>query len=140
MSFKVKVISDLPLIKQSKKITSTVKECITDYTDDLYMVAVSRTPVDEGNLETSGKKSVTSGSNIVGEVSFNATNKGFNYAVKMHESKYKLGEKSKRKRPMRSKYANRSFNVGSKYLVGTALASQKGYTKDLNERLGKVLD
>ena len=140
MSFSVKVIPNLPLIKQSKKITSTVKDAITDYTDDLYMVSVSRTPVDEGNLETSGSKKVTSGSNITGEVSFNATNKGYNYAVKMHDSKYKLGEKSRRKRPMRSKYANRSFSVGSKYLQGTALASQKGYTKDLNERLGKLFD
>jgi hypothetical protein len=138
--FKIKVSEKLAIVEQSKKISNLVKECITDYTDDLYMVAVSRTPSDTGNLENSGSKRVTGGSNIVGEVSFLATNKGFNYAVKMHDGKYKLGDKSKSKRAMRSKYASRSFSVGSKYLEGTALSCAKGYTKDLNTRLGNLLD
>lgn len=137
--FNVKIVKELPLIQQSKKITNTVERCIGNYTDDLLAVSTSRTPVDEGNLETSGSKKVTKGSSITGEVSFNATNKGFNYAVKMHEGTYKLGVKSRGKKAMRSKYANRSFSVGSKYLVGTALSCEKGYTKDLNEEIGKVL-
>lgn len=137
--FSIKIAKDLPIVKQSKKITSTVERCISNYTDDLLAVSMSRTPVDEGNLETSGSKKISKGSNITGEVSFIATNKGFNYAVKMHDTAYKLGEKSRGKRAMRSKYSNKSFKVGSKYLVGTALSCEKGYVKDLNEEIGKVL-
>lgn len=140
MGFTVKIVKNLPLLEKSGRITNTVRTCIRDYTDDLYTVSSSRTPVDEGNLETSGSKKVSSGKNITGTVSFLATHKGYNYAVKMHNGSYKLGEKSRRKRPMRSKYSSRSFKVGSKYLEGTALSCEKGYTKDLNDRLGKVID
>ncbi len=133
---KVTVTSTLKVINNSKKVSSTVQKCIQKYTDDLGMVAMSRTPVDEGNLEKSMTKKVMG---TVGTVSFKATNKGFNYAEKMHNGKYKLGARSKSKRAMRSKYSSKSFAVGSKFLVNTALSCQDGYTKDLNEEVGKIL-
>lgn len=121
-----------------KKATRVARECIKEYTWDLHRVATLRTPKDEGNLETSGVKSVTnSNTKIVGQVSFKAFNRGFNYAKYMHDGKYKLGKNSisKSSGGVRSKYSNESFKVGSGYLEGTAKACEDGYKKDLKTRL-----
>lgn len=132
---------DIPqkLENKAKKVT---KEAITEYTMDLLRVATLRTPVDEGNLEQSGTKQIKNTSNgATGKVSFKATNRGFNYAVKMHNGRYKLGKKSLAKsgRGARSKYYNGTFKVGTKYLEGTALSCKKGYEKDIQLRLSKAL-
>ncbi|HBF7594793.1 TPA: hypothetical protein KOX39_003408 [Clostridioides difficile] len=133
---------DIPqkLELKAKKVT---KEAITEYTMDLLRVATLRTPVDEGNLEKSGTKEIKNTPNgATGKVSFKAMNKGYNYAVKMHNGRYKLGKESKAKssRGARSKYYNGTFKVGSKYLEGTALSCKKGYEKDIQLRLSKALD
>ena len=120
-----------------------VRKSIEEYTYDLHRVATLRTPYDEGNLETSGTKSIkNTNSGAVGKVSFKAMNKGFNYAVIMHDGRYKLGKKSltKSSRGVRSKYANRTFKVGSKYLEGTALSCEKGYKADMLEKLTNSLN
>lgn len=132
---------DIPfrLESKAKKVT---KEAITEYTMDLLRVATLRTPVDEGNLEQSGTKQIKATPNgATGRVSFKAMNRGFNYAVKMHNGRYKLGKESKAKssRGVRSKYYNGTFRVGSKYLEGTALSCKKGYEKDIQLRLSKAL-
>ena len=132
---------DIPfrLESKAKKVT---KEAITEYTMDLLRVATLRTPVDEGNLEQSGTKQIKGTNNgATGTVSFKAMNKGFNYAVKMHEGRYRLGSGSiaKSGRGVRSKYYDGTFKVGSKYLEGTALSCKKGYEKDIQLRLSKAL-
>lgn len=142
MSFKVIVKGVEITDKYTRQAHMITRDAITEYTHDLHRVSTLRTPVDEGNLEQSGTKSVkTSGVTTTGTVSFKAMNRGFNYAVKMHEGRYRLGSNSmaKSSRGARSKYYNGSFKVGSKYLEGTALSCKKGYEKDIVERLGKGL-
>lgn len=143
MSIKVnvkglKVPSEINL--KAQRIT---RDAIREYTYDLHRVATLRTPVDEGNLETSGTKSVKrTGTGVIGKVSFKAINKGFNYAVKMHDGNYKLGKKSiaKSGKGARSKYSNETFKVGANYLVGTAKSCEKGYKADLLKKLTNSLD
>lgn len=137
---KVTVIKAAAILKKSAHVPREVRTAMEDYTADLRAVSVSRTPYRKGNLESSSNSNVSGTTKVVGEVSFLATNKGYNYAAKMHDGNYKLGDKSKSKKAKRSKYSQKSFKVGKGYLKDTAKSCEKGYTKDLNERLGKLLD
>lgn len=142
MSIQVKIQGlDIPdeLYVKAQKIT---RRCIEEYTSDLLRVSSLRTPVKDGNLETSGTKKVkTTFTGATGIVSFKAINKGYNYAVKMHDGKYKLGKRSLEKSSggVRSKFASKPMAVGSKYLEGTALSCRKGYEKDLKLKMAEGL-
>lgn len=125
-----------------KVLVKAVENGIEDATDDLLRVASLRTPVDEGNLEKSGtSKIVKSGKSIKGFVSFSAINKGFNYAKKLDEKTFNLGSKSLKKssRGVRSKFSKVSMKVGTGYLSGTALECADGYSKHVNELIGKEI-
>lgn len=125
-----------------KTLLKAVEQGIEDATDDLLRVASLRAPVDEGNLEKSGTSQlIKSGSSIKGFVSFSAMNKGFNYAKKMNDKTYNLGEKSKQKssKGVRSKFSKVAMKVGTGYLSGTALECQDGYSKHINELIGKEI-
>lgn len=122
-----------------KSLTKAVEQGIEDATDDLLRVASLRSPVDEGNLEKSGtSRIVKSGNSVKGFVSFSAMNKGFNYAKKLDEKTFNLGEKSKKKsgKGVRSKFTKVPMKVGTGYLSGTALECQDGYSKHINELIG----
>lgn len=125
-----------------KKFVKAVEQGMNDITDDLLRVASARTPVDTGTLETSGtSQMVKSGKSIKGFVSFNAMNRGFNYAKKLDEKSFNLGKKSLQKssKGVRSKFSNVSMKVGTGYLSGTALECADGYSKHINELIGKEI-
>lgn len=119
-----------------------VNDGIEDCTADLLRVASLRTPVDSQTLEQSGSSKVSSSSSTVtGHVSFKAINKGYNYAKKMNDTKYNLGEKSLRKSSggVRSRFCSESLKVGTGYLSDTAEKCEKGYTKHVQDKIGEVI-
>lgn len=125
-----------------KKFVSTVEQGMNDITDDLLRVASLRAPVDTGTLEQSGTSQIVKSSkSIKGFVSFSAMNRGFNYAKKLDEKSFNLGKKSLQKssKGVRSKFSNVSMKVGTGYLSGTALECADGYSKHINELIGKEI-
>lgn len=130
------------LLNLDRTVLKAVKTGIEDCTDDLLRVASLRAPVDEGNLEKNGTSKVQTGSDkIIGRVSFQAMNKGYNYALKMDKGNYKLGKKSKAKSSggVRSKFTSQPMKVGSGYLSDTAEKCQKGYTDYVNYKIYEVI-
>lgn len=127
----------------SNNIERVVKSCVDDITDDLLRVATERTPVKTKTLEQSGAKTPPkkSGGAYVSQVSFRARRKGFNYAVKMDSSKYKLGDKSLQKsgRGVRSVFTNQTMKVGTGYLTDTADKCEDGYKKYVKEQVGNEI-
>lgn len=119
-----------------------VEKGMNDITDDLLRIASLRTPVDEGTLEKSGtSKIVKSGQSIKGVVSFSARNRGFNYAKQMNDKTYKLGKKSivKSGKGVRSKFSKASMKVGTGYLTDSAEKCADGYSKHINDLVGKSI-
>lgn len=130
------------VLNLDKTVMKAVKTGIDDCTDDLLRVASLRSPVDEGNLEKNGTSSVQAGNDkVVGRVSFQAMNNGYNYALKMDRGKYKLGKKSlaKSRGGVRSKFTTQTMKVGTGYLSDTAEKCQKGYTDYVNYKIYEVI-
>lgn len=130
------------LLNIDKSIIKAIEDGIEDCTDDLLRVATLRAPVDSQTLEQSGTSKVDKGGNkIAGQVSFSAISNGYNYAKKMNEDNYNLGEKSltKSSRGVRSKFSNAPMKVGSGYLTDTAEKCEKGYTDYINYKIYEVI-
>lgn len=130
------------LLNLDKTVMKAVKTGIDDCTDDLLRVASLRAPVDKENLEKNGTSKVEVGNDkVVGRVSFQAMNKGYNYALKMDRGNYKLGKKSKAKSSsgVRSKFTTQPMKVGPGYLSDTAEKCQKGYTDYVNYKIYEVI-
>ena len=130
------------LLDMDKNIIRAVEDGIEDCTDDLLRVATLRTPVDSQTLEQSGTSRIDkSGRSVVGQVSFSAVSKGYNYAKKMNEGSYNLGKMSltKSTRGVRSKFTNAKMSVGSGYLDDTAQKCQKGYTDYINYKIYEII-
>lgn len=130
------------LLNIDKSIIKAIEDGIEDCTDDLLRVATFRAPVDSQTLEQSGTSKVDKGGNkIAGQVSFSAISNGYNYAKKMNEGNYNLGEKSltKSSRGVRSKFSNAPMKVGSGYLTDTAEKCEKGYTDYINYKIYEVI-
>ena len=128
-----KVITEL-----GNRAPKIIEQGMNDITDDLLRVASLRAPVDSQTLEQGGTSNVdASGKQVVGQVSFHAINKGFNYAQKMDESSYNLGKKSlsKSSKGVRSKFTTQSMKVGTGYLTNTAEVCKEGYTKHFDKLL-----
>ena len=130
------------LLNLDKTVMKAVKTGIDDCTDDLLRVASLRAPVDSTTLEKNGTSKVEVGNDkVVGRVSFQAMNKGYNYALKMDRGNYKLGKKSKAKSSsgVRSKFTTQPMKVGPGYLSDTAEKCQKGYTDYVNYKIYEVI-
>lgn len=82
-----------------QKVKDAVEEAINDVTDDLARTSSESAPHLEGILEQSFGKSIAwQGNKIIGVVDYSVkAENGYDYAVKMHEGRYNLGEKSQEK-------------------------------------------
>lgn len=140
----IKSVVEFPkgIFEIDSNMINAVNKGMNEITDDLLRVAQQRSPVDEGTLEQSGTSKVISSKRMIkGLVSFSARNRGYNYALKMDKGKYNLGKKSlsKSSRGVRSKFSKVSMKVGSGYLSDSAEKCKDGYTKHINEELGKAI-
>lgn len=142
-SIKFDVVIPQVFEKLPARVQSAVVEGVKEVQADLLRVATERTPVKSTTLQDSGSTSKvnSTGTKIVGAVSFTAINRGYNYALKMDEGKYNLGSKSilKSKRGVRSKFAKGSLPVGSGYLSDTAKKCEKGYEDHIAEKVAQVM-
>ena len=136
-------VPDAILDKINSEVDTFLKEAIVDITNDILMTAQARAPKDKGDLEQTGSMDVNK-STLTGEVSFNAKRKGFNYARKMDQATYNLGETSRRKPPVKSKFYHGSMPVGKGYLTDTfdkgSRATKYGYKKYVSDGIGKIID
>lgn len=138
---------DLVIISKSfyqlnNKFNDVIYKGLEDMTDDLLRVATERAPVKTQTLEQSGTSKLSrSGTVYTGQVSFRARRKGYNYAVKMDQGKYKLGDKSLQKsgRGVRSIFTNQTLKVGTGYLTDTANKCEDGYKEYLQSKLNNEI-
>lgn len=132
-----------------KEVTAEVKQALEtgmwDCIDDLQRTATDSAPHLEGILEQSWAKDVSwrGASRIEGTVVFsvkegNADWNGFNYALKMHEDDYKLGEKSKAK-PGGVGMSGTRYPVGKKYLTNPLYGEAQTYKNHLQEMVNKAV-
>lgn len=94
-------------------IRDETKKRAHDIADDLARIAVDIAPIKSSNLRGSVDTVVKENkNNIVAEVSFSVINEedNYNYALRMHEEDYNLGEKSKQA------HGTDGYQVGNKYL------------------------
>lgn len=139
---KVQVVMSQSFKHLGTSMKKAVQNGIEDCTADLLRVASLRTPVDSTTLEQSGSSKVsTSSTKVTGHVSFKAMNKGYNYAKRMNDAKYNLGEKSlkKSKAGVRSRFCSESLKVGTGYLTDTAEKCEQGYTDYVQDKVNEVI-
>lgn len=112
---------------------------VQDSMDDLKRIATDIAPVKTGVLRASGNAIVdeTSG-NIVGEVTFSATNTDgngrFNYAYWTHEKDYQLGEQSQ------AAPGTDGYEVNNKYLERPLKGESEKYVRWISEEIARELD
>lgn len=139
-----KIDCDLEVFnKISDEVDDVLREVVADITNDLLATAQARAPKDGGDLEQSGSMTVNP-TKKEGNVSFYAARRGYNYARKMDQDTYNLGEMSKRKSAAKSKFYTGSLPVGTGFLSDTADKFNKnaksGYVKYIDEQIKKVID
>jgi hypothetical protein len=133
-----------------KEITAKVKQALEtgmwDCIDDLQRTASDSAPHLEGILDgRSWAKDVhwSSATKIEGTVVFSVKEgnedwNGFNYALKMHEDDYQLGEKSKAK-PGGTGMSGTKYPVGKKYLTNPLYGEAETYKNHLQEMVNQAV-
>lgn len=117
--------------KISKQLDKNMRTRFTDVVLDLKRISSQSAPHDTGHLEKN-KHTIKQGSGSMhGEVWFEATNNGFDYAEWTHEKSYKLGKQSERKARGKSKYASGSVPVGRGFLRNAVELAEDGYIEHI---------
>lgn len=137
-SIKVDIVSNKFRVYSNsakKAYTKALGDCI----DDLVRTSSQSAPHDEGVLEKSWSKEIAfNGNQPYGEVSYSVKGKsGYNYALKMHEGGYQLGEGSLAKRGGTG-MSGKSYPVGPKYLTGVLNGEKDAYRKHIEQALAGV--
>lgn len=115
--WKVDVIGREKLIKKLERVPRAVQNALEETMEDLRRCALGFAPKDTGHLESSGRVEIRKTQNtIVGSVTYEVTADSYNYAIKMHEGFYNLGEGSRAKSGGTSKFGTVKHTVGRKYL------------------------
>jgi len=144
MAYKCELVVSRRVQNMGKNTHNVVKKRMTNITKDLLRVATDLTPYKDGGLEQSGVAPPVkqSGNKFRGTVSFGAKGNTYLYAEKMHNDNYNLGEGSRAKNSsgVKTIYSDKTFKVGKGYLIETAKACQKGYTKYIEKDVVKDLD
>ncbi|SHE66268.1 hypothetical protein SAMN05444392_102276 [Seinonella peptonophila] len=132
MRIKVDVDVDLGKLDVLKSIIpEIIEQRVQNVGDSLAMTASGAAPHDEGILEKSYDVTV-SGSVIASAiVGFKATNRGFDYALMMHEGDYNLGPGSLAKSGGIG-MSGANYAVGRKYLHRPLYGEANKYTQYIN--------
>lgn len=137
--FKTKVtIEDKALQKAMKAARKTLKMAIEDCMDDLVQVSGDAAPHYKGILEGSSSKEITvkkKGIEIEATVEYSVAEGDYNYAIKMHETTYKLGEGSLKKPGGQSRMSGKHYEVGPKFLTRPLEGDKEAYEAYINEKL-----
>lgn len=139
MAIRISVQSKDNTKQYTTDLHNAVQDAITDLGNDLQGVAKQAAPEKDGNLVGNiTVKFSNSGGAYQADLESTAMRKSYNYAVKIHDGKYKLGEKSKSKPQAQSKLGNINKNVGRQYLIGSGEKASKGYREYLMKQVDAV--
>ncbi|MCY8048450.1 hypothetical protein MOD91_18165 [Bacillus haynesii] len=128
----------------SKNVSAGAKTAMTDVVDNLVKASSGSAPHDKGILEDAWSKEVGYDSTyrLFGKVSYSVTENGsgggYNYAVKMHEGNYNLGEGSRRKSGGKG-MSGRTYPVGKHFLSGVLEGERQAYTRHMEQGIKKTL-
>lgn len=137
MSRNIRVRNNTRLRVFSKEMQRTYTTALNDCLDDLVRTSSQSAPHDEGVLEKSWTKETNyTGTELTGTVSFSVTERGgsgnFNYALKMHDGYYNLGDKSKQKSGGTG-MSGRTYPVGRDFLGGVLRGEKQTYIKHIEQ-------
>ncbi|MDF2010198.1 hypothetical protein [Priestia megaterium] len=123
----------------SRQAQAVYKKSLNEIMDDLVRTSSASAPHKSGTLEQSWSKELYNyGSQPYGLVSYSATSRGrsgnFNYAMKMHEGGYSLGEGSRRKSGGTG-MSGKHYPVGANYLGGVLMGEQQAYKQHIEDAL-----
>jgi len=124
-----------------RSVSTASKKAMTDVTNDLAKASSGATPHKTGKLEDSYTKQVgyDSSYKLYGEVAYNVVARnGFNYAVKMHEANYNLGEGSRAKSGGKG-MSGKSYPVGNKFLTRVLEGEKSAYTRHIDDSIKSAL-
>jgi len=130
----------------SKKASNTVNRALNRVLDDLVRTSSQSAPHDKGILEKSWSKEVKlEGLSPVGIVSYTVKKAGgagkqngnFNYALKMHETNYNLGEGSRAK-PGGTGMSGKTYPVGKGFLAGVLNGEAETYQKHIDKAIKRI--
>lgn len=124
-----------------KEIERASKNALEDIMNDLVKASSGAAPHDEGTLEKSWSKEISQGNDgYIGTVSYAVRGEnGYNYAIKMHEQQYNLGEKSKAKGGGTG-MSGANYQVGSHFLTRPLHGEEQTYKKYIAKQIAKVTD
>lgn len=124
-----------------RSVSTASKKAMTDAVNDLAKASSGATPHKTGKLEDSYTKQVgyDSASKLYGEVSYNVVARnGFNYAVKMHEANYNLGDGSRAKSGGKG-MSGKTYPVGNKFLTRVLEGEKSAYTRHIDDSIKSAL-
>jgi len=129
----------------SKKAQLAYLAGLNDCIDNLVTASSQSAPHDEGILEKSWSKEIQyAGNKPSGVVSYSvkkASGSGnYNYALKMHEGGYNLGEGSLAKQASGGGVglSGKRYNVGAGFLGDVAKGERKAYADHIESKLHKA--
>ncbi|MTV49846.1 hypothetical protein GJ688_12775 [Heliobacillus mobilis] len=138
MKIQVK-IHDHVLKRMKKDICNQLKQAVHDCVDNLVRTSSETAPHDKGILEKSFAMEATSNSGTVtATVGYCIKERGFNYALAMHELSYRLGPKSLAK-PGGYGMSGKRYPVGNKFLTRPLEGEAQTYKQHIERELQKVL-
>lgn len=125
----------------AKAVERASKDAMEDVLNDLVKASSGATPHDEGTLEKSWSKEISKDrGGYVGTVSYAVRGaNGYNYAIKMHEQQYNLGEKSLAKGGGTG-MSGANYQVGSHFLTRPLHGEEATYKKYFAKQVKKVID
>lgn len=110
--------------------------------NDLLQTSRSVTPEDTGRLVNSGTLARFRGTSkkTSVKVAYFARNPkdGFEYSTFIHNGNYNLGDKSRRKIPVRSQFQKNARPVGKGFLIDLALDCQDNWYKYIDNNIEKI--
>jgi len=127
----------------ARNVSNGAKTAMKDITDNLAMASSGSAPHDKGILDDSWTKEVGYESNrLFGRVSYNVLENGsggdYNYAVRMHEGNYELGEGSRQKSGGKG-MSGRTYPVGKHFLTGVLEGEKQTYVKHMEKGIKNEL-
>lgn len=143
MGIKIKVKFDKNIFNTPRdEIVKSINDDLDYIGRDLLVTSRSLTPRDTGRLVNSGnlvRYKGTKASTSV-SVSYLAKNPkdGFEYSTWTHNANYNLGEKSRAKMPIRSRFQKNSRGVGKGYLIDLAKDCEENWFKYMDANVDKI--
>lgn len=123
----------------NQSVGKIVEKALNECADDLIRTSSESAPHYKGVLEESSSKDVVvqtskATATVTYSVKESNSNGDFNYALKMHEDDYNLGEKSRAKQGGTG-MSGKNYPVGKKYLTRPLYGEAETYKEHITKRL-----